>query len=38
MEPSAREKKRDAAKRDKDRHIYSSKAVRIKEAFIAPKN
>ena len=34
---SARDKKRTAAKRDKDRHIYSSKAVRIKEALTAAK-
>jgi hypothetical protein len=39
MDPpqSARDKKRTAAKHDKDRHIYSSKAVRIKEALAAAK-
>jgi len=35
--PSAREKKRTAAKRDKDRHVYSTKAVRIKEALATKK-
>ena len=39
MDPpvSSRDKKRTAVKRDKDRHIYSSKTVRIKEALVAPK-
>jgi len=39
MDPpqSLRDKKRASAKRDKDRHIYSSKAVRIKEALVAAK-
>lgn len=32
-----REQKRAAAKRDKDRHIYSAKAIRIKEALAAAK-
>jgi len=34
MDPpqSARDKKRISAKRDNERHIYSSKAIRIKEA------
>jgi hypothetical protein len=36
-QPSAREKKRAAAKRDNDRHVYSSKTVRIKEALAAAK-
>ena len=35
--PSARDKKRAAAKRDNDRHIYSAKAIRIKEALAAAK-
>jgi hypothetical protein len=39
MDPpqSARDKKRTAAKRDSDRHIYSSKAIRIKEALVEAK-
>ena len=39
MDPpqSARDKKRIAAKRDNERNIYSSKAIRIKEALAAAK-
>lgn len=32
-----RQRKRDAAKKSKDRHIYTSKSVRIKEAHLKSK-
>lgn len=40
MDPptSARDKKRTSAKRASDRHIYSSKAIRIKEEAAKKKS